>query len=180
MNKNDIDYCRLPSIPCSKRTGNADAYFPENTEYCSLFNPDQVHKIFSNGSKIKNINKYEICYKDYPEDGRPGDYTCQINSEGRCVGQPRGCEVDKKTKKRIRKKGGVEYLFYRSQDYCRNAKQVLTLTKRKKSLHRLLKWLPRNISLCSKVSVITKVPGQRLSHSKGKFFLSNAQKAYIH
>jgi len=106
MNKSKIDYCRLPSIPCSKRSGNADAYFPEEDKYCTLFNPDQVHKIFTNNSQINNTNigEYKICYKDYPEEGRPGDYTCSVNTEGRCVGQPLDCNALLAKQKKYKKK----------------------------------------------------------------------------
>jgi hypothetical protein len=90
----NIDYCRLPSITCSMRTGNSKSYFNQ-PETCSLFNPDQVNKVFSDvNSKvpINNINQYNVCYKDYPKEGRAGDYFCKLNNDGRCVGYPVDCD----------------------------------------------------------------------------------------
>jgi len=96
----NIDYCRLPSIPCSMRTGNTKSHFPNKPDTCNLFNPDQVNKMFSGKTDIGNINNYKICYKDYPKEGRAGDYFCQLNDLGKCVGKPVDCDPNKNQRRK--------------------------------------------------------------------------------
>jgi hypothetical protein len=91
---NTLNYCTLPSIPCSKRTGNDQSYFPEDKNVCHKFNPDQVQSYVNQN----NLNQYNVCYKDYPKEGKPGDYICRIENN-RCVGKPVDCKVLDKKKK---------------------------------------------------------------------------------
>jgi len=100
-----IDYCRLPSIPCSKRYNTSKSYFNNSDlNTCSLFNPDQVKKFFNQNSK-NNINKYKVCYENYPTKGNPGDYFCELNEENKCVAKNIiNCSSQKIQKKKNKEK----------------------------------------------------------------------------
>ncbi len=92
-----MDYCRLPEIQCSKRYGNQNSYF-KDPKMCTMLNPDQIQKTFSGLVDTKqNIDKYKVCYQNYPTKGRPGDYKCQIKNN-KCVGKPIGCNEFMKIK----------------------------------------------------------------------------------
>jgi len=77
-----MDYCHLPSLSCQKR----------NNKYCTKFNPDQVNKYID---KNTILNKYKICYQNYPINGKSGDYICQINDNNQCIGKQIGCDKKK-------------------------------------------------------------------------------------
>lgn len=84
---NKLNYCELPSIPCSMRTGNSKSYFPEDKEYCSMFNRDQVKKFINENPQL---DKYNICYQS--DKDKVGDYKCHLNNNGRCIGKAIDCK----------------------------------------------------------------------------------------
>lgn len=89
---NKLNYCELPSISCSMRTGNSKSYFPNQSEYCTMFNRDQVSKFIN---KNKQLQKYDVCYQN--DEKKAGDFICHLNDNGRCVGYAVDCkDLEKK------------------------------------------------------------------------------------
>ena len=83
---NTINMYHVSQIACEDRL----KYFPQMTQVCQAFNPDQMRNI-ANGQKTAGTGnfsiqpQYQTYYKNYQ--ANVGDYFCKLNDTNQCITQ---------------------------------------------------------------------------------------------